>query len=62
MKPNDGVFKENERIQLHPATDLWMRGAKFGTVVSISKRYVYVHVDKLGCIKRFRERDLLHLE
>lgn len=26
-------FKPGERIELHPATDMWMRGARFGTVV-----------------------------
>lgn len=24
---------KGQRIQLHPATDLWMRGARYGTVV-----------------------------
>ena len=25
-----------DRVELHPATDLWMRGARYGTVVKIS--------------------------
>lgn len=26
-------FKRGERVALHPATDLWMRGYRFATVV-----------------------------
>ena len=25
-----------DRVELHPATNLWMRGARFGTVVGLS--------------------------
>ena len=25
-----------DRVQLHPGTDLWMRGARYGTVVGTS--------------------------
>jgi hypothetical protein len=26
-------FREGQRIELHPATDLWLAGARYGTVV-----------------------------
>lgn len=26
-------FTPGERIELHPATDMWMRGARFGDVI-----------------------------
>jgi hypothetical protein len=37
MELND--FRPGQRVQLHPATDAWMRGDRFGTVVSV------------GCVK-----------
>lgn len=33
MKTLPYQFEVGDRVQLHPAMDLWMRGAKFGTVV-----------------------------
>lgn len=28
-----------KRVQLHPATDRWMRGDKYGEIVAVSTRY-----------------------
>lgn len=39
-----------DRVELHPATDLWMRGARYGTVVRCSltpKDRVHVKLDKI---------------
>jgi len=35
---SDNVFQEGDRVELSPACDLWMRGAKFGTVVSVYRK------------------------
>ena len=33
----DGTaYGVGDRVELHPATDLWMRGARYGTVVGLS--------------------------
>jgi len=40
-------FSVGDRVELHPATDMWMRGARFGTVVKIGRTYVHVRLDKL---------------
>lgn len=32
------AIKVGDRIELHPGCDLWMRGARFGTVVAITSR------------------------
>jgi len=40
-----------DRIEVHPGTDLWMRGARFGTVVGLAstpKDRVRVKLDKTG--------------
>lgn len=38
-----------DRVEIHPATDLWMRGARYGVVVGISvtpRDRVRVELDK----------------
>jgi hypothetical protein len=30
------IIRHGDRIELHPATDLWMRGVRYGTVVGTS--------------------------
>lgn len=52
--------KEKDRVQLHPGTDLWMRGARFGTVVKVGRnkrvqvlldvndRVVWLHQDNVN--------------
>jgi hypothetical protein len=35
------------RVQLHPATDLWMAGACYGTVVATGRKYATVKLDRL---------------
>jgi len=47
----DGTeYNVGDRVELHPGTDLWMRGARYGTVVGMSltpNDRVKVEVDKL---------------
>lgn len=33
------------RVKLHPATDLWMMGHRYGTVERVGGRWVYVRLD-----------------
>lgn len=51
----DGLgYAVGDRIEIHPATDLWMRGARFGVVVGCSltnKDRVHVRMDKCGSVK-----------
>lgn len=47
---DDVVYTIGDRVELHPGTDLWMRGARFGEVVGASltpKDRVHVRLDKL---------------
>ena len=40
-------MKPGDRIELHPATDHWMRGDRYGTIVYIAKTgSIYVLLDK----------------
>lgn len=31
-------YRIGKRVELHPATDRWMRGDRYGVILSISKR------------------------
>lgn len=41
-------FRRGNRIELHPACDLWMRGARFGTVQKVSRKMLTVKLDMLA--------------
>jgi hypothetical protein len=43
-KPGD--FRIGDRIEMHPATTLWMRGDRYGTVVAVGSTRVVVYLDK----------------
>lgn len=34
-----------DRVELHPGCDLWMRGAKYGTVTALNATYATVRMD-----------------
>lgn len=59
MTPNP--FKTKDRVQLHPATDLWMRGARYGTIERTGPRarYAYVRLDATGKLVRVPINNLL---
>jgi hypothetical protein len=38
-------FKIGDRVELSPATDWWMRGARYGTVAIIGRKWVTVQLD-----------------
>lgn len=38
----------NQRVQLHPGTDAWMQGDRFGLVVKIGRKYLHVKMDRSG--------------
>jgi len=33
------------RVELHPATDAWMRGDRYGIVLSIGRKYIHLRMD-----------------
>lgn len=57
---------KGDRVQLHPATDLWMRGARYGTLKRI---YMYngeevadVYVDAIHKVRRFYLYNVMPLD
>jgi len=71
-----GAFKKGERVQLHAATDDWMRGDRYGEVLGYGRKAKYrdretgvifelrpvrVKLDKSGKVKRFHPDNVLPL-
>jgi hypothetical protein len=54
-------FKVGDRVQLHPATDQWMQGDRYGEVVRISLTWVSVKLDKSGRTQSFTPENLTHI-
>lgn len=52
-------YREGQRVQLHPATDRWMRGDRYGTVLRIGRKYVRVLMDRSGHTIRVDPENLL---
>ena len=49
-------FRKGDRVEVHPGTDLWMRGARYGTVVKTTK-FVTVKMDA-GMTARLRPENV----
>jgi hypothetical protein len=41
-------FRLGDRVQLHPATDRWMMGDRFGKVVKLGRKLLHVRMDVSG--------------
>jgi hypothetical protein len=45
-------FAVGARVELHPATDAWMMGDRFGTVTRVGRKLVHVHMDRSNRTRR----------
>jgi hypothetical protein len=57
-----GDFVIGDRVELHPCTDLWMRGARYGCVVAIGRTLITVQLDRLARPVRVAPANVLHVE
>jgi hypothetical protein len=46
------IFEIGERVELHPATNAWMMGDRFGQVENIGRKYVHVRMDRSGRLRQ----------
>ena len=46
-------FSVGDKVQLHPATDTWMRGDRYGTVAKVTRSRVSVTLDVSGQTRKF---------
>lgn len=53
------AYRVGQRVQAHPATDTWMRGARYGVVVKVGRRYITVKMDAMRRPVRFHPDNLL---
>lgn len=57
---NADYVKVGDRVQLHPATDRWMMGDRFGVVIHLHERSqkVTVRLDRSGLNRSFSARNI----
>lgn len=48
---NRSDFGIGDRVQLHPATDAWMRGDRYGRVARVSNTYLTLAMDSRRILK-----------
>ena len=58
-------YRIGMRAELSPATDSWMRGDRYGDIVSVSTRedgdILRIHMDKSGKTLRVAERNIYRI-
>ena len=45
-------FKVGDRVELHPATDAWMSGDRYGEVINIGRFYLHVRMDRSKLLRK----------
>jgi hypothetical protein len=60
MSSYGGNFNEGDRVEISPRFDLWMEGARFGTVTRVQNGIVHVRMDHphVKGIRKFKTEDL----
>ena len=59
---------QGKRIEMHPATDQWMRGDRYGEIVSETRHsarrglYVMVRLDKSGRTIKVNDRNFTFID
>ena len=48
-----------KRVELHPVTDDWMRGDRFGEIVSVGRKFYYIKLDKSGRTRKTHPSNVL---
>jgi hypothetical protein len=52
-------FSVGDRIQLHPATDAWMMGDRFGQIRKVTQKFYHVAMDVSGRVRRVAPCNIL---
>lgn len=55
------AYRAGDRVQLHPATDLWAMGARYGDVVRVTGQRVHVRLDATGRTVRLEPANILEI-
>jgi hypothetical protein len=54
-------LKKGDRIELHPATDLCMRGARYGDVTAVGRSKISVKIDRIVRVIRVAPENILRV-
>jgi len=54
-------FYKGERVSMHPATDAFMMGDRYGNVVKVGQKLVHVKMDRSGKIRKVSPGNLEHV-
>lgn len=46
------------RVEVHPATDSWMRGDRYGEVVAVGRVLVHVRMDRSETVRQFSPENI----
>lgn len=52
MNKTDFEYEAGDRVELHPVTDAWMQGDKFGQIERVGLHFVYVRMDRSLRLRR----------
>jgi hypothetical protein len=55
------ILEQGTRVQLHPATDRWMMGDRFGEIIGRGKTSYLVKLDKSGKTVHVHPKNLLQI-
>jgi hypothetical protein len=50
------IIREGTRVELHPGTDHWMRGARYGTIKRIDPFGISIELDRAGTFRTTPDR------
>ena len=45
---------EGMRVELHPGTDAWMSGDRYGEIAKVGRKLVHVYMDRSRSVRRLR--------
>ncbi|MDP2619896.1 MAG: hypothetical protein Q8P46_06920 [Hyphomicrobiales bacterium] len=55
-------FEKHDRVQTHPATNAWMQGDRYGNVVHVGRKLVYVIMDRSNRFRGFLPDNLVKID
>ena len=57
----ENAYNVGHRVELHPATDQWMMGDRYGVVTRSNHKYLTVKMDRSGKSYRALSEDLRYV-
>ncbi len=52
-------FTKGDRVELHPGTDAWMMGDRYGNVVYIGRKHIHVLMDRSNKIRKLHPSNVM---